>query len=99
MTTVSYLERRFIKDPSIVSTEVVDEVILVPIRQKTEDIKSAYIINEVASRIWALIDGERRVAEIRDVIVEEFEVSTEEVEADLIEFMQQLEQIEAVKAV
>lgn len=95
---IDYLKRRFVRDPSIVSRKIVDEFILVPIRQKAGDIDSIYTLNETAARIWELLDSEKRVEEIRDVIVEEFEVSSEEAEADLVEFLQQLEQVNAVRA-
>ena len=99
MKRINYLERRFGRDPSIVSRKIADEFILVPIRPKAGDLESIYTMNEVASRIWELLDGEERVEGIRDAIVEEFEVSPEEAEADLVEFLQQLEQVGAVRAV
>ena len=61
------------------------------------DVESIYNLGEVGGRIWELIDGKRRLEEIRDVIVEEFEVTPEKAEADLVRFMEQLEGIEAVK--
>ncbi len=97
--STDYLEKRFAKDPSIVSRKIADEFILVPIRQKVGDVESIYTMDEVASRIWELIDGEKRVEEIREAIVGEFEVSPEEAEVDLIKFLQQLEEIGAVKEV
>ena len=99
MKTDHYLEKRFARDPSIVSRKIADEFILVPIRQKAGDVESIYTLNDVAARIWELVDGEKRVKEIRDMIVEEFEVSREEAEADLLEFLQQLEQVAAVRSV
>lgn len=79
------------------SRKILDEFILVPIRKKVGDLESIYTASEVASRIWELIDGERRVEEIRDIVISEFEVSSAEAEVDLVEFMQQLEEIEAVR--
>jgi hypothetical protein len=99
MSRIAYREKRFVKDPSVVSRKIADEFILVPIRQKASDVDSIYTMNEVAGRIWELIDGEKRVEEVRDVIVEEFEVSLEEAEADLVDLLQQLEKVGAVKPV
>jgi len=95
----AYLERRFAKDTAIVSRKIAEEFILVPIRQRAGDVDSIYTVNEVGSRIWELIDGEKSLSEIRDVIIDEFEVSNEEAEKDLIEFLQQLEQVGAVRPV
>jgi hypothetical protein len=97
MKTADYLENIFVKDPSIVSRKIADEFILVPIRRKAGDVESIYALNDVAARIWEIVDGKRCVKEIRDIIIEEFAVSSEEAETDLVEFLQQLEQIGAVR--
>jgi len=44
-----------------------------------------------------LIDGKRKVKEIKDKIIEEFEVTPEEIEKDLTELLQKLEKIEGIK--
>ena len=94
-----YFKRRFAKDPSIVSRNIAGEQILVPIRKKAGEIESIFTLNEVASRIWELLDGEKQVKEIKNAIVEEFEVSPKEAEADLLKFLQQLEEAGAVRTV
>ncbi len=53
----------------------------------------------MASRIWELLDGEKQVKEIKNAIVEEFEVSPKEAEEDLLKFLQQLEEAGAVRTV
>jgi len=98
MSMVVFLNRRFAKDPFIVFRKIADEFILVPIKQRAGDVESIYTINEVGGRIWELIDGDKRIEEIRDVIIEEFEVGSKEAETDLTEFIEQLEQIGAVRA-
>jgi len=99
MKTNTYLEKRFSKDPSIVFRKVADEFILVPIKQKASDVESIYTMNDVASRIWELIDGKRSLKDIKEVIIKEFKVSPEEAEKDLVEFSKQLEKIGAVRVV
>ena len=96
---MDYLERRYEKDPSIVHRNIAGEAILVPIRSHAADLESVYTLDEVAARIWELIDGQRRVKEIRDTIAEEYEVTLDVAEADLIEFIQQLEEIDGVRRV
>ena len=94
---MNYLDRCYQKSPDIVSRKIADEYILVPIRHNVGDLESIYTLNEVAARIWELIDGKRNMGEIRDMIVEEFEVSPEEAEKDLSELLQKLEKIEGIK--
>ena len=96
---MDYLERRYEKDPSIVHRNIAGETILVPIRSHVADLESIYTLDEVGARIWELIDGQRMVKEIRDAIVEEYEVSPDVAEVDLVEFIQQLEAIGGVRRV
>jgi hypothetical protein len=93
----SSLGERYRKSPTIVTREIAGEVILVPIRQHVGDLDSVFTLNETASRIWALIDGQRSVCDIRDAIVAEFEVGEDEAEGDVIALIGQLEATGAVE--
>ena len=94
-----FSEKIFKQAPDVVSRIIVDETILVPIRKKASDLNYIYNLNEVASRIWELLDGKRQVKELRDIIAEEFEVSPEQAESDLEGLLKQLETEGAVKEV
>ena len=96
---MDYLERCYKKDPNMIFRDIEGEMILVPIRRRTADLESIYTLNETGSRIWELIDGQHTLREIRDTIVQEYEATPEEAEADLAEFMAYLEEIEAVEKV
>ena len=48
------------------------------------------VLNEVGSRIWELIDGTRSVGEITEIIVAEYDVTAEQAERDVEEFIQEL---------
>src|SRR5437879_10623921 len=63
------------KTPTIVARRIADELILVPIERKLEDVECLYACNEVGTRIWDLIDGKRSLMAVRDAIVEECEGS------------------------
>ena len=93
---MSFLDKVYKKSDSIVFRKIADEFILVPIRQNVGDLESISTLNEVAARIWELIDGRMKVGEIKDKIVEEFEVTPQEAEKDLIEYLHQLKEIEAI---
>ncbi|MEA3560589.1 MAG: PqqD family protein [Candidatus Omnitrophota bacterium] len=96
---MNYLDRCYRKDPDIVSRKIADEYILVPIRHNVGDLESIYTLNEVSARIWELIDGKRNIGKIKDMIVEEFEVSPEEAEKDISKLLQKLEEIKGIKEV
>lgn len=90
------LNNRYCHAPNIVDREVASEVILVPIHDNVGDLESIYTLNETAARIWSLLDGEHTLADVRDVIVAEFEVEPSEAQADLLELIEQLVSAEAI---
>jgi hypothetical protein len=90
--------RVYFKSDSIVFRKIGDEFILVPIRHDVGDLDSIFTLNETAARIWELIDGKRTLREIKNMMVEEFDVMPAAAANDLIEHLQQLEGIKAVSA-
>ena len=93
------LELIFQKDSSIVSRRIADEVILVPISRKVEEVECLYTLNEVGARIWDLIDSQRSLKAVRDTLVAEFDVSEREAEEDLLTLIEQLQQIGVIQEV
>jgi hypothetical protein len=79
-----------LKSDNIVARAVDDEVILVPIQQKAGDVHCIYTTNDVGSFIWSLIDGKKSSKEIAEAIASEYEISAEEAQTDLNEFVEQL---------
>lgn len=83
----------------MVFRKIADECVLVPIRQDVADLSKIYLLNEVGERIWELLDGQRLVRDIRDLIAAEFEVSVSEAGTDVMGFFHQLLEIQGIKAV
>lgn len=90
-------EKCYQKSPDIVFRKIADEVILVPIRNNIGDLESIYTLNEVAARIWELIDGKRQVSQMRDIILDEFDINHQDADNDLREILQNLEKAKAIK--
>jgi hypothetical protein len=93
---VDFLEKVFKKSDAIVFRKIGDECILVPIRQGVGDLESIYTLNETGARIWELVDGTAKGTEIRDRIIEEFDVTLEEAEEDLVHHLKELASIKAI---
>jgi len=93
------LAKRFSKDPNMVYRRIGEQCLLVPIRRQTADLNYLYQLNPLGGRIWDLIDGQRKVGEIRDQLLAEFEVSPQEAEQDLSEFLAQLVELGGIKEV
>ncbi len=87
----------FRKTDRVVSREIAGELILVPIRSNVADMESLFTLNEVGSRVFGLVDGERTVRDLTSAIVEEFEVGEAEAEADVREFVEKLLEIGSIE--
>ncbi len=87
------------KQTKFVNRKIAGEMVLVPIRHNVGDLACIYNLNEVGSRIWELIDEKTTAGQIRDKIVEEYEITAAEAEADLDEFLNTLIHINAVSPV
>jgi len=85
------------KSASVVARQILDETILVPIRNNAGDLNSIYTLNETAARAWQLIDGQHSLDEICDLLVSEYAVERQEVLQDLLEIVAQLKEIQAVE--
>lgn len=87
------------RNDRVVSRKIVDELILVPIRQNVADMETLYTLNEVGARVYELVDGQRPVEAIVERIVSEFDVDRATAEADVREFLSQLLSIDAVREI
>jgi hypothetical protein len=90
---------RYERDPEVVSREIAGEQILVPIKKKAADMAAIYVLNETGARIWDLVDGQRSLAEIRDHLVQEYDVEPDVAGADLEEMVGQLQEMGMLRAV
>lgn len=89
----------YARNDNVVSRKIVDELILVPVRKSVAEMETLYTLNEVGARVYELIDGERAVGTIAEVIVDEFDVTPEQAQTDVREFIDQLVQIESIREV
>jgi phosphoenolpyruvate carboxylase len=61
------------------------------------DTSELHNLNEVATRVWELVDGQRTVADIVSVITAEYEVEPRVAEADILGFLDELQQKDLIK--
>lgn len=90
------LQSCWARNPEFVSRRIGGEVLLVPIRRNMGDLESIFTLNAVGARVWELFDGSLTLAEVRDRIVAEFEVTPTVAESDLLAFLEQLRELDAV---
>lgn len=85
------LKKVYKKSDSVVFRKIADEFILVPIVHEIGDLNNIYTLNEVGALMWELIDGDRSIKDIKDIILQEYEVTPEQADADIKEFIEDLE--------
>lgn len=93
-----FLNKCFKKNNQIVTRDIAEEVILVPVRQRLSDLNCLYVLeNKVSKRIWQLIDGKTALKDIVKKIVGEFEAEEAKVTSDLTDFVQTLLKADILK--
>ena len=93
------LEKTYKRNENFVFRKIDKEMILVPIKNNVGDMGYIYNFNELAAFVWENLDGKDRLQDIKDSIVEEFEVSAQQAEEDLCEFVDDLKEIGAIEKV
>jgi hypothetical protein len=93
------LKKRYKRSENIVFRRIKGETILVPIKDNVGDMGSIYNLNEVGAFVWEHLDGNNQLLDIKNMISEEFEVSSQKAEEDLCEFVDQLKEIDAIHQV
>jgi len=68
-----------------VSTNLEDEAVILHLKDGVY-----FGINQVGARIWNLLQVPRTVGEIRDVILEEYDVEPQRCEQDLLKLLKEL---------
>lgn len=90
------INQRYKKNLYVVSRNVINKTIIIPLKYHVLGIAPIYVLNDVGAFIWECINGENSLDDIRNMIVEEFEVDQEEAEKDLITFIFHLDKIHAI---
>ena len=90
------LNRIFKKNENFVFRKIEDETILVPIKDNVGDMGSLYNLNEVAAFVWEQLNGKKTLQDIKNRLLEKYDVSAEEAGNDLSEYIAQLKKIDAI---
>jgi hypothetical protein len=92
-------ETRYERNPEFIYRRIVDELVLVPVRQEVADMDCIYTLNPVGAFIWEKLEGRATLGELQAAVVAQYEVDPEAAGVDLREFVQELESAGAVRRV
>ena len=78
------------KKENIVTRSIAGETLLVPIYGELANMERIFTLDQVAAFVWEQLDGKRSLKDIRDDVLNTFEVNKEQVEKDISEFIDEL---------
>ncbi|MFA7114690.1 MAG: PqqD family protein [Candidatus Omnitrophota bacterium] len=87
----------FKKTDKVVSREIENEVILLPLCKTSKDMNYIYTLNETAALVWDLIDGSRTFKDIKEKIMSEYEIEDAPLTKELNSLIEDLKSINAIK--
>ena len=76
----------------ILFTDLDDTVVMMD-----SDEGNYYELDAVGTRIWNLLDNERSVAEVCELLVREYDVTLEDCRQDVLKFLEQVAQLGVVE--
>ena len=91
------MNMRYKRNEDFVYRKIENETILVPIKNNVGDMGCIYNLNEVGAFVWEHLDGEKTLDDLKNMVTQEFDVSAQEAEEDLIQFVGDLIDIEAIR--
>ncbi|MCL5023990.1 MAG: PqqD family protein [Nitrospirae bacterium] len=83
-------DRVFIRDKDVVARKIAGELFLVPVRGKLADMGNIFTLTAVGEFIWDRLEGQKSLNDVRNDVLEEFDVGREQAEADIREFITEL---------
>jgi hypothetical protein len=85
------------KKGTVITRQIAGETLLVPVRGKIAELERLYVLEGPGEFIWAQLDGIRTMEAVRDEVVRRFEVTPQEAEKDLLEFLSELKAMDLVE--
>lgn len=78
----------------LIKREIAGDTILVPVGKTVLDSNGLYVLNELASFIWDLLPQVNSEEAICEEVLKEYDVTREEAQKDVSEFLNRLRQME-----
>lgn len=75
---------------NMVARKTGNEYVIIPVSNNIADMDSVFTINETGAFLWEIIDGERNVEDLINVLVDEYEIDYQTALNDVSEFLEQM---------
>lgn len=80
----------------LIKREIAGDTILVPVGQTVYDANGLFVMNELAAFIWDLLPRTENETEILEAVLREYDVSREDAQQDIGEFLDKLRGMDIV---
>jgi hypothetical protein len=78
------------KNENIVTRCIAGQTLLVPVAANVAELDSLYVLNEVGTRIWGLIESNTTLDRVVEAITREYDVGPQEAATSILEFINSL---------
>lgn len=85
-----------LKNSDMVFRKITGEFLLIPVYQNDSKNQFIFSLNETGKQIWELIDNKKNTEEIIRILQNEFNVDKNQIEKDIIDFIDILQKIGGV---
>ncbi len=93
---MSNAETKMIRNPNFIFRKIVDEMVLVPVKQDVADLNAIFTLNDLGAFIWEKLEHPRSHAELEDAIFAEYDTDIITVKRDLEKFLHEMAEIGAI---
>lgn len=90
-------ETRIKRSDNFIFRKVVNEMVLVPIKQDVAQLEHIFTLNEVGAFVWDMLSKSSTIEELQQAVLEEFDVEPAIAQQDLQTFLDELDSFEALE--
>ena len=84
---------------NFVLRQIADTWVVLPLGDTTLDFNGMITLNETGSFLWSILEQGCEQAELADALLREYEVTREQAEADVEEFLNKLRNIDCLEEI
>ena len=84
---------------NFVLRQIADTWVVLPLGDATLDFNGMITLNETGSYLWSVLEGGCDQSQLVDALLSEYEVSREQAEADVEEFLGKLRNIDCLEEI
>lgn len=84
------------KNPDMTTRVFDGETVLIPLYASSKDADFIYVLDDIGTAVWGLVNGKRDIGAIQEALLEEYDVSPERLRKSVTTLVRDLEHIRAL---